>query len=73
MLGGTQVLFDGIAAPLMYVQDAQINVLAPYSLLGKTSVTIQVRYQEQFQAPVAIPVSAYSVALFQQLAVRPSC
>jgi uncharacterized protein (TIGR03437 family) len=71
MLGGTQVFFDGVAAPLMYVQDAQINVLAPYSLAGKTSVTIQVRYQGQATAPVTIPVSAYSVALFQATGSAP--
>lgn len=65
ILGGVQVLFDGVAAPLMYVQDAQINVLAPYSLAGKTTVAIQVQYQGNATAPVTMPVSAYSVALFQ--------
>jgi uncharacterized protein (TIGR03437 family) len=70
-LGGTQVFFDGVPAPLMYVQDAQINVLAPYGLAGKTSVTIQVRYQEQATAPVNIPVSAYSAALFQATGSAP--
>jgi uncharacterized protein (TIGR03437 family) len=71
MLGGTQVLFDGVAAPLMYVQDAQINVLAPYGLAGKTSVTIQVQYQGQSTAPVTIPVSAHSAALFQPTGSAP--
>jgi uncharacterized protein (TIGR03437 family) len=71
MLDGTQVFFDGVAAPLMYVQDAQINVLAPYSLAGKTNVTIQVRYQGQATAPVTIPVSPYSVALFQATGSAP--
>jgi uncharacterized protein (TIGR03437 family) len=71
MLGGTQVLFGGVAAPLMYVQDAQINVLAPYSLAGKTAVSIQVKYQGQATPPVTIPVSPYSVALFQQTGGAP--
>jgi uncharacterized protein (TIGR03437 family) len=66
VLGGTQVFFDGVPAPLMYVQDAQINVVAPYSLAGKTNVSIQVQYQAQTTAPVSIPVSAISAALFQQ-------
>jgi uncharacterized protein (TIGR03437 family) len=70
-LGGTQVLFDGVAAPLMYVQDAQINVLAPYGLADKTSVTIQIQYQGQSTAPVTIPVSAYSPALFQAAGSAP--
>jgi uncharacterized protein (TIGR03437 family) len=65
-LGGTQVFFDGVPAPLMYVQDAQINAVAPYSLAGKTSVSIQVQYQAQNTASVTIPVSATSAALFEQ-------
>jgi uncharacterized protein (TIGR03437 family) len=64
-LGGTQVLFDGIPAPLLYVQDAQINLLAPYGLAGKTSTSIQVRYNGQSTAPVTIPVSALSPSLFR--------
>jgi uncharacterized protein (TIGR03437 family) len=66
LLGGTQVFFDGAAAPLMYVQDAQINVIAPYSLSGKTTVSIQVQYQGRTTAPVTIPVSVNSAALFER-------
>jgi uncharacterized protein (TIGR03437 family) len=71
MLGGTQVFFNGVPAPLMYVQDAQINVVAPYNLAGQTSVSIQVQYQGQATAPVTIPVSAYSAALFQPIGRAP--
>jgi len=31
-LDGVQVTFNGIPAPLLYVQDAQINAIAPWSL-----------------------------------------
>ena len=34
-LGGTMVLFDGVAAPIVYSQDGQVNVIAPYALSGK--------------------------------------
>jgi uncharacterized protein (TIGR03437 family) len=64
-LGGTQVLFDGIPAPLLYAHDAQINVLAPYSLASRTTTSIQVRYLGQSTDPVMIPVSPVSVALFR--------
>jgi uncharacterized protein (TIGR03437 family) len=64
-LGGTQVLFDGLPAPLLYVQDQQINVVAPYELAGKTSTTIQVQYQGQLTTPVTIPVSVTSAAVFE--------
>jgi hypothetical protein len=45
LVGGTQVLFDGVPAPLIYVQDGQVNVLAPNALAGKSTTSIQVRYQ----------------------------
>ncbi len=64
-LGGVQVLFDGVAAPLLYVQDAQLNVIAPYEIAGKTQTVIQVQYQGQSTQPVTIPVSPTSAAPFQ--------
>jgi uncharacterized protein (TIGR03437 family) len=64
-LAGVQVLFDGVPAPLLYVQDKQINVVAPYSLIGKTQTSIQVQYAAQTTQPVAIPVSPLSPAVFE--------
>jgi uncharacterized protein (TIGR03437 family) len=32
MLGGVQVLFDGLAAPVLYVQDDQINAIVPFGV-----------------------------------------
>ncbi len=38
MLGGVQVTFDQMPAPLLYVQDSQINAIAPWSLTeGRTT------------------------------------
>ncbi|HXM42794.1 MAG TPA: SBBP repeat-containing protein [Bryobacteraceae bacterium] len=39
-LGGVDVTFNGIAAPLLYVQGGQVNAIAPWSL--QTSQTVQV-------------------------------
>ncbi len=36
-LSGAQVTFDGVPAPLLYVEDRQINLIAPWGLAGKTS------------------------------------
>jgi len=41
-LAGTQVLFDGVAAPLIYVQTNQVNAIVPFSVNGKTSTNITV-------------------------------
>ena len=38
-LGGTQVLFDGVAAPLLYVSQDQINAVTPFALVpGKETI-----------------------------------
>jgi uncharacterized protein (TIGR03437 family) len=63
-LGQTQVFFDGIPAPLLYVQDRQINAVAPYALEGKTQTSIQVQSVAGTTQPVTIPVSSTSVAPF---------
>ena len=39
-VAGTQVLFDGTAAPLFYVQDKQINAQAPYILAGRLETEV---------------------------------
>jgi uncharacterized protein (TIGR03437 family) len=37
-LAGTQVLFDGVAAPLLYVSETQVNAVTPFALVsGKSS------------------------------------
>ena len=40
--GEARVLFDGIAAPITYASATQLNVVAPYSLFGRTSTRVQV-------------------------------
>lgn len=46
-LGGVSVLFNNIAAPLLYVQDRQINAIVPFELSQTDTTTVEVRYQDQ--------------------------
>jgi uncharacterized protein (TIGR03437 family) len=52
-----QVLFDGTAAPLIYVSAKQISAMVPYVLAGKSTTQVQVVYQgvasDPFQKTVA--------------------
>jgi uncharacterized protein (TIGR03437 family) len=41
-LAGVQVTFDGIAVPLLYVQDGQVNAIAPWSLTPAPGKTTQI-------------------------------
>ena len=43
-LGGVQVTFNGIAAPLLYVQENQINAIVPWELSAFSQVDVCVIY-----------------------------
>ena len=63
-LGNTQVFFDGVAAPLLYVQANQINLVVPYSVTPWTNAKIEVQYQDKRSDPVDFAVKPYSPGLF---------
>ena len=60
----TQVLFDGSAAPLFYVQDSEINVQAPYEIAGKSTVDVEVFFQGKSCGKVTVPVASSAPAIF---------
>jgi uncharacterized protein (TIGR03437 family) len=41
-LGGVQVLFNGAAAPLLYVGPTQINAIVPSAVLGQDTASVQI-------------------------------
>ncbi len=41
-VSGMRVLFDGVPAPLLYVQASQINAIVPFSVAGKASTAVQI-------------------------------
>ena len=61
-VGGTQVLFDGIAAPLLYVSSTQLNIVVPYEVSGST--IMQVLYQGNPSATTTLGVTASSPGIF---------
>ncbi|HVP48894.1 MAG TPA: hypothetical protein VMT32_20010 [Bryobacteraceae bacterium] len=63
-IGETQVQFDGIAAPLYYVQDSQINAQAPYEIAGKSTVDIEVFYQGRSRGKATVAVAAAAPGIF---------
>ena len=63
-IAGTQVLFDGAAAPMIYTSLSQVSAVAPYSLAGKTTTKVQVQYQGVISSAVTMPVQAATPGIF---------
>jgi uncharacterized protein (TIGR03437 family) len=64
LLGGSEVHFDGVAAPMFYAQAGQINVQAPYTIAGQATTQVQVIYLGQTIAASALSVAAAAPAIF---------
>jgi endo-1,4-beta-xylanase len=44
-LAGVRLLFDGVPAPLLYVQVDQVSAVVPFSVAGRTTTAVQYEYQ----------------------------
>jgi uncharacterized protein (TIGR03437 family) len=62
--GGTRVLFDGAAAPMIYASAGQVSAVAPFGIQGRASTQVQVEYLGVASAPIAIPVSSALPGIF---------
>lgn len=63
-LAGTQVLFDGVPAPVLFTLTGQVNALAPFELSSKTSTVLQVVYNGVTSAAMTLPVVPAEPGLF---------
>jgi uncharacterized protein (TIGR03437 family) len=63
--GGTRVLFDGIAAPMIYSVIGQVAAVAPFGLQGHSTTQLQVEYQGTRSTAITIPVAVAAPAIFQ--------
>ncbi len=63
-LGGVQVLFNGVPAPLLYAGPNEISAVAPFEISGSTSVSIQIANGSTATKAFANPVSSSAPALF---------
>ena len=62
--GETRVLFDGVAAPMVYAINGQISCVVPYEVAGKTTTQVVVEYKKVKGAAVAVPVVEAVPGLF---------
>jgi uncharacterized protein (TIGR03437 family) len=68
LLGGAEVRFDGIPAPLLYAQASQVNVQVPYTVAGSKSVNVEVRYSGNPAGALTLTVVDAVPALFPAVA-----
>jgi uncharacterized protein (TIGR03437 family) len=62
-IANTQVTFDGVAAPIVYVSANQTSVIVPYSVSG-TSTRMVVTHNGQSSSPVTVGVASSVPGLF---------
>ena len=69
-LAETRVLFDGVAAPLLYVSSGQVSAIVPNGVASRASVEIQVEYRGVLSNAVILPVLKMHPGIFQPRLVR---
>ena len=63
-LGGAEVRFDGLAAPLLYAQGGQVNIQVPYTVAGRGSTHVEAFYQGAVAGVADLNVAEAAPALF---------
>jgi len=63
-LAGTQVFFDGVPAPLLYVRQDQINAIVPYAVYGRANVKVQVQRGTDYAVPIDLKVADSAPGIF---------
>jgi uncharacterized protein (TIGR03437 family) len=65
-LAGVQILFNGIAAPLIYVRENQSAAIVPYgiSVFGQTTVRVEVGSNGTVSPAVTLPITATLPGVF---------
>jgi len=63
-VAGAKVLFNGIAAPVIYAGATQSAAIVPFELAGQTSAQVTVQYNGSTSAPFTVPVTNTIPALF---------
>ncbi len=63
-LGETRVLFDGLAAPMVYATSGQFSAIVPYEVAGKASTQMQIEFQGMLSNSITLPVVPSQPGLF---------
>lgn len=64
LLGGTQVSFGGIPAPLICAQANQVNAIVPFEMAGRDSAPVQVAFNGRTTDPATVSIVEVQPSLF---------
>ena len=56
-VGNTRVLFDGIAAPILYASATQTSVMVPYEVFGRAATSVVVEFSGVQSNPISLSVA----------------
>lgn len=63
-IGNTQVLFNNVAAPMIYSTIGQVSAIVPYEVAGQSTAEMQLIYNGVASNTVTLTVAAAAPALF---------
>jgi uncharacterized protein (TIGR03437 family) len=63
-LADTRVLFDGVAAPMLYASQGQVSFVVPYSVAGRARSRIEVEYRGARSAGAEVQVAEAAPGIF---------
>jgi uncharacterized protein (TIGR03437 family) len=64
--GNTQVLFDGVPAPVVYASNLQTSVMVPYEVAGRPTTSVVIEYQGVPSTPLVYTVQAAVPGVYTQ-------
>lgn len=62
-LAGTQVLFDGVASPMIFAAAGQLKAVVPFGVSAPTAL-MQVQYQNLLSSPYPVTVAPAAIGIF---------
>jgi uncharacterized protein (TIGR03437 family) len=63
-IGGVQVLFDGIAAPMIYASSTQVSAVVPYEMAPIPNPSVSIKYVGQTSTAYQLTLAATAPGLF---------
>jgi uncharacterized protein (TIGR03437 family) len=63
-LASTRVLFDGVAAPLIYTQSGQTSAIVPFGVSGAHATQVEIEYAGARTNRITLPMAAATPGIF---------